>query len=253
MTQAAQIKVVGTSAAHEIDRLLAAVDAACKPRPVSVLQVGARIAPINKAQRNWRHQVEARYGARARFIGLDIEAGDNVDLVFDICGDPAALDRALEGARFDLVVCEHVLEHVRAPWRAAAAIQALLAPGGHLLVAVPWVHPHHARPDDYWRMSFAGVALLFEALDVVDLFYTGTAAGLDVAYRVTRGEAVEVSPAIGAIEQGLFQVSLDHAENKTLLARQPGQRMPLSRVYMPTMLVNVIARKKMPQAGAGKA
>jgi SAM-dependent methyltransferase len=244
MDQPAQIKVAGTSAAHEIDKLLAGVDAACKARPVSVLQVGARIAPINKVQRNWRHQVEARFGARARFVGLDIEAGDNVDLLFDICGDPAALDRALEGTRFDLVVCEHVLEHLRAPWRAAATIQALLAPGGHLLVAVPWVHPHHARPDDFWRMSFAGIAVLFDALEILDCYYTGTAAGLDVAYRVTRGEAVDISPAVGAIEQGLFQLSLDHGENKDLLARQPGQRMPLSRVYMPTMLANVVARKR---------
>lgn len=243
MPEPAQIKVVGTSAAREIDALLDAVGAACARRPVSVLQVGARIAPVNKAERNWRHLVEARFGARARFTGLDIEAGDNVDVVFDICGDFAALDRTLGRTRFDLIVCEHVLEHVRAPWRAAAAMQALLAPGGHLLAAVPWVHVHHARPDDYWRMSFAGVALLFEALEVVGLFYTGTAAGLDVAYRVTRGESVELSPAIGAVEQGLFQLTLDHAENRDLLERQPGRRLPLSRVYMPAMLVNVIARK----------
>ncbi|MCW5746541.1 MAG: methyltransferase domain-containing protein [Alphaproteobacteria bacterium] len=250
MNEPAQIKVVGTSAAHEIDRLLDGVDAACRSGPVAVLQVGARIAPINKAERNWRHLVRAKFGERARFVGLDIVAGDNVDLVSDICGDFAALDRALAGARFDFVVCEHVLEHVRAPWRAAAAVQDLLAPGGHLLVSVPWVHAHHARPDDYWRMSFAGVALLFEALDVIGLFYTGTAAGLDVAYRITRGDSVEISPGIGAIEQGLFQLTLDHAENKDVLARQPGQRMPLSRVYMPAMLVNVIARKTRPP-GAG--
>jgi SAM-dependent methyltransferase len=243
MRDPAQIKVVGTSAAREIDILLDAVDTACAGRPVSVLQVGARIAPVNKAERNWRNLVAAKYAARARFTGLDIEAGDNVDIVFDICGDPAALDRGLAGARFDLIVCEHVLEHVPAPWRAAAAMRSLLAPGGHLLVAVPWVHAHHARPDDYWRMSFAGVALLFEGLKVAGLFYTGTAAGLDVAYRVTRGEVVELSPAIGAVEQGLFQLTLDHAENKDLLARQPGQRLPLSRVYMPAMLVNVIMRK----------
>ncbi|HJQ59686.1 MAG TPA: methyltransferase domain-containing protein [Vineibacter sp.] len=243
MNQPAQIKVVGSSAAQEIDKLLAAVDAACDGRAVSVLQVGARIAPINRADRNWRQLIKQRYGSRAHFIGLDVEAGDNVDLVFDICDDPAALDRALEQRRFDLVVCEHVLEHLRAPWRAAVAIQALLAPGGHLIAAVPWVLPHHARPDDYWRMSFAGVALLFEALQVIDCFYTGTAAGLDVAYRVTRGDVVEVSPAMGAIEQGLFQLTLDHVENKNLLARQAGQRLPLSRAYMPTMLVNVVARK----------
>ena len=241
--QPAQIKVVGTSAAREVDGLLDIVAGTRRSGPVSVLHVGARVAPVNKAERNWRHLVEAKYGKRARFVGLDIEAGDNVDVVSDICGDPAALDRALGRTRFDLIVCEHVLEHVRAPWQAAATVQGLLAPGGHLLVVVPWVHAHHARPDDYWRMSFAGVALLFEALDIVGLFYTGTAAGLDVAYRVTRGDALELSPAMGAVEAGLFQVTLDHADNKDLLERQPGQRLPLSRAYMPAMLVNVVARK----------
>jgi SAM-dependent methyltransferase len=250
MHEPAQIKVVGTSAAREIDKLLDAVAVTRPSGPVSVLQVGARIAPANKAERNWRHLVEAKYGPRARFVGMDVAAGDNVDLVSDICGDHQALGRALGRKRFDLIVCEHVLEHVRSPWRAAESVQALLAPGGHLLVVVPWVHAHHARPDDYWRMSFAGVALLFEALEVVGLFYTGTAAGLDVAYRVTRGDALELSPAIGAVEQGLFQLTLDHAENKDLLERQPGRRLPLSRAYMPAMLVNVVARKARPAADA---
>src|SRR5215510_1538080 len=111
MNEPAQIKVVGTSAVREVEKLLDAVDAACPARPISVLQVGSRIAPVNKAERNWRHLVEAKYGTRARFTGLDIEAGDNVDLVLDICGDPVGLDRALGGTRFDLIVCEHVLEH----------------------------------------------------------------------------------------------------------------------------------------------
>jgi hypothetical protein len=103
---------------------------------------------------------------------------------------------------------------------------------------------HHAEPDDYWRMSFAGVMLLFDGLRPVSLFYTGGAAGLDIAYRVTRGEAVEISPAIGAVEQALFQVVLDHEANRAMLANQAGQRYPLSRDYLPTMFVNVVARRE---------
>ncbi|QQS10648.1 MAG: methyltransferase domain-containing protein [Rhodospirillales bacterium] len=248
----AQLRVVGTSVGREIDALLAAVGAACgATRPVRALQVGARVAPMSKADRNWRHVLEARFGKRLRYTGLDIEAGVNVDVVHDVCDEPAAVDRALGGARFDLVVCEHVLEHVRAPWRAAAAIQSVMAPGGHALIAVPWSHAHHPRPDDFWRMSFAGVAVLFDALEPVELYYTGNAVGLDIAYRVTRDGRVEMSPAIGAVEQGLFQLTLDHEENKALLSRQPGQRVPLSRVYLPAMVVNVVARK--PKASGAKA
>lgn len=236
-----QLRIVGTAATREIAAMLDAVAAATGRKKVHVLQVGARRHPAERGEHNWRHLVEDKFGKRARFTGVDSEAGANVDIV---CADFAELDRRLDPNAVDLVICDRVLEHVAAPWRLAGQLQRLMASGGHLFVRVAWARAHHAEPDDYWRMSFAGVMLLFDGLRPVSLFYTGGAVGLDVAYRVTRGEAVEISPAIGAVEQGLFQVVLDHEANRAMLASQAGQRYPLSRDYLPTMFVNVVARRE---------
>ena len=235
-----QLRIVGTAATREIASMLDSVAATTGRKPVHALQLGARRHPAERGEHNWRHLVDDKFGKRARFTGLDCSAGANVDVV---CDDLAEFDRALDATRFDLVICDRVLEHARAPWRLAAKLQRLMAPGGHLFVRVAWARAHHAEPDDYWRMSFAGVMLLFDALEPASLFYTGGAAGLDIAYRVTRGEKVEVSPAIGAVEQALFQVVLDHGDNRAMLANQAGQRYPLSRDYLPTMFVNVVARR----------
>ncbi|MBX3499700.1 MAG: methyltransferase domain-containing protein [Alphaproteobacteria bacterium] len=232
-----QLRIVGTAATREIAALLDAVAAATGKRKAHVLQVGARTHPAERGAHNWRHLVEDRLGKRARFTGVDSCAGANVDVV---CGDLTAL----EAAAFDLVICDRVLEHAVAPWHLAGQLRQLMAPGGHLFVRVAWARAHHAEPDDYWRMSFAGVMLLFDALRPLSLFYTGGAAGLDIAYRVMRGDAVELSPAIGAVEQALFQVVLDHEDNRAMLANQAGQRYPLSRDYLPTMFVNVVARRE---------
>jgi SAM-dependent methyltransferase len=236
-----QLRIVGTAATREIDTMLGAVAATTGRRQAHVLQVGARSHPAERGEYNWRHLVADKFGKRARFVGVDDNAGANVDVV---CADLADFDRALDVTRFDLVICDRLLEHSRAPWRIADKLQQVMAPGGHLFVRVAWARAHHAEPDDYWRMSFAGVSLLFDALAPVSLFYTGGAAGLDIAYRVTRGDAVEVSPAIGAVEQALFQVVLDHEANRAMLANQAGQRYPLSRDYLPTMFVNVVARRE---------
>ena len=243
MSEAAQLKIVGVAASREVTGVLDRVEIASGGKNVRVLQVGARADMTQRAERNWRHLVDEKFGPRARFTGFDIEAGPNVDVVGDICAPARTLRSTLGRPPFDLIVCDRVLEHVKAPWLAAATVTDLLAPEGHLVVTVPWVQAHHAYPDDYWRMSFAAVMMLFEGLEPVSLFYSGGAAGLDVAYRVSRGDRVEVSPAIGAVEQGLFQMVLDHDENRRLLEAQPGQRHPLSRTWLPTMFVNVVARK----------
>jgi hypothetical protein len=236
-----QLKIVGTAATREIATMLDAVAASTGKRKIQVLQVGARSHPAERGEHHWRHLVADKFGKRIKFTGVDSSAGANVDIV---CADFAELDRKLNPQAFDLVICDRLLEHTKAPWRVAAQLQQLLAPGAHLFVRVAWARAHHAEPDDYWRMSFAGVMQLFDGLKPVSLFYTGGAVGLDIAYRVTRGDAVEMSPAIGAVEQGLFQVVLDHEANRAMLANQAGQRYPLSRDYLPTMFVNVVARRE---------
>jgi hypothetical protein len=87
-----------------------------------------------------------------------------------------------------------------------------------------------------------GLMRLFDRLEIVSAFYSGGDVGLDVAYRVVREGKPELDPRSGAVEQGLFQLVLDHEDNRNVLARQATERLPVSRTYMPTLFVNIIGR-----------
>lgn len=238
----AELRVVGTSVTHETGALLDRVAASLGRRPPRVLQVGSRTLVADRNVRNWRSLVNKRFGSRARFVGLDLFEGTNVDCVLDVCGPLAGLKTGLGEEGFDLVLCCHVLEHTRDPWRAARNIEALLRPGGLVFASAAWSQAFHAAPDDLWRFSVRGLMRLFERLEIVSAFYSGGDVGLDVAYRVVRDGKPELDPRSGAVEQGLFQLVLDHEDNRAVLARQATERLPVSRTYMPTLFVNIVGR-----------
>jgi SAM-dependent methyltransferase len=85
---------------------------------------------------------------------------------FDLCAPLADHDK------FDIVICEQVLEHVVDPWRAAANLRGLAAPGGHVIVSTPFLIKVHELllfgMHDYWRFTPCGLRLLLESqgLDV---------------------------------------------------------------------------------------
>lgn len=69
--------------------------------------------------------------------------------------------------RFDVVICEQVLEHVDDPWTAAANLGRLCVPGGHVIVSTPFLVRIHELPEygmrDYWRFTPRGLRVLLEA------------------------------------------------------------------------------------------
>lgn len=239
----AELKVVGTSVAREVDLLFDELARTIGKRPPGVLQVGSRNLVADRNERNWRSLIGKRFGARAAFLGIDLAPGNNVDEILDICAAPKALKATLGDQQFDLVICCHVLEHTRAPMRAARNIEALLRPGGLAFVATPWSQAFHAAPDDYWRFSVRGLALMFGRLELLSAFYSGGDVGLDVAYRVERDGQPDLEARAGAVEQGLFQIVLDHEDNRDVLARQATKRLPVSRTYLPTLFVNAVGRR----------
>jgi SAM-dependent methyltransferase len=89
---------------------------------------------------------------------------------FDLCA-PLTEER-----RFDVVICEEVLEHVVDPWAAAANLRGLAVPGGQVIVSTPFLLKVHELPDfgmyDYWRFTPRGLRLLLERagleVEVVD-------------------------------------------------------------------------------------
>ena len=192
----AELRVVGTSVTHETEALFDRVAASLGRRAPRVLQVGSRTLVSDRNVRNWRSLVSKRFGSRARFIGLDLPEGANVDRVLDICGPLAGLKAGLGEEAFDLVLCCHVLEHTRDPWRAARNIEGLLRPGGLVFVSAAWSQAFHATPDDLWRFSVRGLMRLFGRLEIVSAFYSGGDVGLDVAYRVVRDGKPELDPPV---------------------------------------------------------
>lgn len=240
----AELRVVGTSVTREVELLLERVVAAIGKRPPRVLQVGSRSLVSDRNERNWRSLTARKFGERTTFVGIDLLEGSNVDSVLDICSPAKALKAGLGEEPFDLVICCHVLEHTREPMRAARNIESLLRPGGLAFIATPWSQAFHATPDDYWRFSVRGLMLMFDGLEILSSFYSGGDVGLDVAYRVERDGLPELESRAGAVEQGLFQLVLDHEDNRAVLARQATERLPVSRTYMPTLFVNIVGRRR---------
>jgi SAM-dependent methyltransferase len=239
-----ELRIVGTSVGREIERLLDGVAETTGKRPPRILQVGSRSSVSDRNELNWRSLISKRFGPRTPFVGIDLADGANVDRRLDICASPKTVAAALGDEPFDLVVCCHVLEHTPAPQKAARNIEAVLRPGGLAYVSTPWSQAFHAAPDDYWRFSLRGLQLLFGRLEIRSSFYSGGDVGLDVAYRVERDGRLDVEATAGAVEQGLFQLVLDHEDNRAVLARQATERLPVSRTYLPTLFVNLVGRKR---------
>ncbi len=98
------------------------------------------------------------------YIGLDVVPGPKVDYL-------VAPDGAwpLEDCRFDALVCTQVLQYVREPSLLIAEMRRVLRPGGIIILSVPFCYSEHNVIADYWRYSAAGLAKLFEGLEIVEI------------------------------------------------------------------------------------
>jgi SAM-dependent methyltransferase len=79
---------------------------------------------------------------------------------FDLCAPLQVRER------YDVVICEQVLEHVVDPFMAAENLRGLCAPGGHVIVSTPFLVRVHELPlyglADYWRFTPRGLRTLLE-------------------------------------------------------------------------------------------
>ena len=113
-----------------------------------------------------------------QYIGIDISPGQGVDRVVDLTADFARIRRKLPET-FNTVFCLSVLEHCPDPFLMARHIEALLNPGGHLYVSVPFAWRIHEYPKDYWRFTPDGIRTLFAEVDFLPeaCAYHSTAVG----------------------------------------------------------------------------
>ncbi|MCK9598493.1 MAG: class I SAM-dependent methyltransferase [Sphaerochaeta sp.] len=123
-----------------VEQLAQAVDL-----PGPVYEIGSFQVPGQESIADLRSLFPGR-----RYVGVDMRAGRGVDVVADI-----------EAARFDeqagTILCLDTLEHVRRPERACRQMARLLAPHGLALCVTVMRFPIHEYPEDYWRVTPAGL------------------------------------------------------------------------------------------------
>lgn len=81
-------------------------------------------------------------------VGIDIEPGPGVNVVIE-----EARPWPFPKGSFDMVLCTQVLEHASDVAFVLAEIHRVLAPGGHLVITVPFLYFEHGAPRDFRRFS----------------------------------------------------------------------------------------------------
>jgi hypothetical protein len=140
--------------------LTAQLLAASKPGD-RVLEVGSRARSGN----TYRHLVHPD----VEYIGMDIAAGPNVDVV----GDAHHLSRHVDGP-FDTVFSISVWEHLVMPWMVSLEMNKVMKLGGLAYIQSHAAYPLHEQPWDFWRFSKQAWRGLFNAhtgFEVVDSGY----------------------------------------------------------------------------------
>jgi SAM-dependent methyltransferase len=130
-------------------------------QPLTVLDVGSAVVaeghPSNR---------QAMTNPNWRYVGLDIEAAPNVDVVV---AEPYDW-REVGDASVDVVTCSQVFEHTQFFWLTILEIGRVLKPGGLAFIVAPGSGPLHRYPLDCWRFYDDGLPSLAEwaSLSVVE-------------------------------------------------------------------------------------
>lgn len=93
----------------------------------------------------------------SEFLGTDIEAGPDVDVVADL----HRLTDVVGAERFDVILSASTFEHLKYPTLAAHELMKALKVGGQLFVQTHQSFPLHGYPSDYFRFSQDALASLF--------------------------------------------------------------------------------------------
>jgi hypothetical protein len=104
------------------------------------------------------------FPAATRYVGIDMEAGEGVDAVVDMTTSIDSIREKVGTERFQTIICLSVMEHVGDIVTFSRNVEALLAPGGTLVLSVPFVWEIHAYPYDYWRFTPRAIEFLYPSI-----------------------------------------------------------------------------------------
>jgi len=99
------------------------------------------------------------------YTGLDLAAGDNVDVVLE---DPWLFP--FDDASFDAVISGQMLEHNEFFWLSFIEMARVLRPGGMMVHVAPSRGAEHRAPQDCWRFYRDGMGALarWVGMDLVE-------------------------------------------------------------------------------------
>lgn len=106
----------------------------------------ARVLEIGSRARSGISRGELFSGCE--YVGVDICAGDNVDVVADV----HELSKRRIG-RFDFVFSVSVFEHLLMPWKVAVELAKIMNQGGLVFLQTHQAWALHDVPWDFWRFS----------------------------------------------------------------------------------------------------
>ncbi len=120
-----------------------------RPERLRVVELGsrARSGVVRRRQ----------FGEQHEYLGVDIAAGENVDLVCDA----HELSLHLPRGSVDAVAGYSVFEHLAMPWKVAVELNRVLKVGGRCLFHTHQTWPLHDAPFDFWRYSAESWGALF--------------------------------------------------------------------------------------------
>jgi len=87
--------------------------------------------------------------AKLEYVGLDLLAGPNVDVV----GDAHNLSGLFPARRFTAALARSVFEHLAMPWKVVIELNRVLEMGGIVFITTHQTWVLHEEPWDFWRFS----------------------------------------------------------------------------------------------------
>jgi SAM-dependent methyltransferase len=108
----------------------------------------------------------------SRYDVWNVTASEDATIVGDLQHAPHVPDQS-----FDTIICTHVLCSLERPWKAAAEMHRMLAPGGVVLCTNPVVLQAYApHPLDCWRFTPDSMRSIFSMFRKVEVLTYGNPA-----------------------------------------------------------------------------
>lgn len=187
----------GNAVEDFIERILQGEDVSGK----TVLELGSR--DVNGSCRSYVESLNP-----GKYVGLDIEYGDNVDIVADVNDLPMYF----ENGSFDVVISCEMMEHIE-DWRNVISNMKNVAKPGGIIVITTRSRGffYHGYPHDFWRYETSDMEYIFSDFEILALESDPSGPGVFIKakkpenflanklnnyslYSIITGERVEKAP-----------------------------------------------------------